>query len=146
MKTLGALLVLALFSGEAFAQGGKKLGLGLILGNPTGGSAKYWLSETQAFDAALGFSGDLEMHADYLWHAWNAFPQPPQGKLGLYLGAGPRLELKDDNEFGIRGVFGATYLVDKYPWDVFLEVVPVLRVTPGPSMGLDAALGGRYYF
>lgn len=139
-------MVLALCAGSAFAQDGKKLGLGLILGNPTGASAKYWLSDTHAFDAAVGFSGDLEFHADYLWHAWDAFPQPAQGKLGLYLGAGPRLELKKDTEVGIRGVFGATYLVEKYPWDVFLEVVPVLRVAPGPSMGLDAAIGGRYYF
>ena len=51
---------------------GRKLGLGLMLGNPLGGNIKGWVSDTQAIDGGigLGFLGGehLQVHATYLWH------------------------------------------------------------------------------
>ena len=35
---------------------GRKIGLGFVLGDPTGLSGKYWVGPTNAFDFALGFT------------------------------------------------------------------------------------------
>lgn len=128
------------------AQKAKDFGAGGILGNPTGASAKYWIDDIRAIDMGLGYSGDFSLHVDYLWHGWKVFPQPKEGKLAGYLGLGVRLETKKKDEFGIRTVAGADYWLAHYPIEVFLEIVPVFRFTPGTSAGLDAAIGLRYYF
>lgn len=123
-----------------------RFGLGLILGSPTGISAKYWLDKTHALDAALGF-GDMSIHADYLWHRWDMLPQPQSGKLATYWGLGA--EVKDkrkDTEFGVRAVGGIAYNFPRHPVDVFLEVVPVLELSPNAGIGVGAGLGVRYYF
>lgn len=47
-------------------------GLGVILGEPTGLSGKYWVSSKNAIDGGLAWSfrrsGFFHVHADYLWH------------------------------------------------------------------------------
>ena len=40
---------------------GRKIGLGFVLGDPTGLSGKYWVGPTNAFDFALGFTNG-EVH------------------------------------------------------------------------------------
>jgi hypothetical protein len=127
-----------------------QLGLGLILGAPTGISAKYWLDNTHAVDAALGLGGP-SIHADYLWHRWDGVPQPePQsGRLAIYWGLGARVEDEDkkkDIELAIRAVGGITYDFSRYPADLFLEVVPALVLSPDSDLEVDVGLGVRYYF
>ncbi len=141
-----AVLAVALSAGTGWAQKAGDLGAGVILGNPTGGSAKYWLSGTQALDAGLGFSGDFAVHADYLWHAWDVLPKPRQGRLPAYLGLGGRVEAGDDAQFGIRTVGGLAYWLPRHPIEIFLEVVPVFRLAPSTGVDLDAGIGLRYYF
>ena len=66
----GALGVLGGTVDDAWAQEG--LGLGIILGEPTGISFKSWLSTTTAFDMAAAWSfvdeDALHLHGDYLVH------------------------------------------------------------------------------
>ena len=51
------LLVAGTRSASATEVGyGRKIGLGFILGDPTGLSGKYWVGPTNAFDFALGFT------------------------------------------------------------------------------------------
>ncbi len=54
-----------------FAQN-SGLGVGMILGEPTGLSAKMWTGKMTAFDAAAAWSfgdeGALHLHADMLFH------------------------------------------------------------------------------
>jgi hypothetical protein len=98
-------------------------GMGLILGEPTGLSAKLWTSSDNAFDfaAAWSFKGDgnLLLQADYVWHFFNLMPVP-SGKLPLYIGIGGRVILADDPRFGVRIPIGIDYLFAKAPIDVFL--------------------------
>jgi len=42
--------------------GEKRLGVGVIVGEPTGASVKYWLNDTLAVDGAAGWS--LHDHTD----------------------------------------------------------------------------------
>jgi hypothetical protein len=128
------------------AQKAGNFGVGVALGNPTGVTGKYWVDGARALDFGLGYSTDLAFYGDYLWHSWTVLPQPSQGKLGGYLGVGGQVRALDSTEFGIRAVAGASYWLPEDPVEFFSELAPVFRLTPGNSVGLDAALGVRYYF
>ncbi len=64
-------IILLLLASSAMAQD-RGFGLGVILGEPTGLSGKYWTSSTNAIDGGLAWSfrhaGFFHVHADYLWH------------------------------------------------------------------------------
>ncbi|MGA8263596.1 MAG: hypothetical protein WB779_04060 [Ignavibacteriaceae bacterium] len=136
-------------------------GMGLILGEPTGVSAKLWTSKVNAFDFGLGVSvgGDrikykgnyndgsrIHFHMDYLWHSFDAIRSTE--KFPLYYGFGGRFNTSGgyDASFGIRGVIGIAWFPHSTPIDVFLELVPVFQVTPLTGLGIDAGLGIRYFF
>ena len=123
-----------------------RFGLGLILGSPTGISAKYWLDKSHALNAAIGF-GDTFIHANYLWHRWDMIDQPQKGRLATYWGLGARLRDKSkDLEIGIRAVGGLSYDFARQPVDIFLEIVPVLELSPDLGIGVDIGLGARFFF
>lgn len=143
------LLILALSSaGSLYAQG-DGFGAGLILGEPTGISLKNWLGKKTAFDVGLAWSfeedGDFHLHADYLWHDFGVF-KVRTGRLPLYYGIGGRIKFSDKTRVGVRGVIGLDYLFKNAPFDIFLEVVPILEVSPGTDFSFNAALGFRYFF
>ena len=136
-------------------------GLGIILGEPTGVSAKLWTSKINAFDFGLGVSvgGDrisyeghydngsrVHFHMDYLWHSFNAISSTE--RFPLYYGIGGRFNSGGgyDGSLGIRGVFGIAWFPHSTPIDVFFELVPVFQVTPLTGLGIDAGLGIRYFF
>jgi hypothetical protein len=161
MKTVlivSCLLLLILSSGIHSAEAKDGLGLGIIIGEPTGLSLKKWLSVNRAFAAgvAWSFSSDatFHFHADYLIHRFDLIRTPElEGRLPLYYGIGARFRLKDDNKrrdnddkLGIRFPLGITYLPLRAPLDVFLEIVPILDIVPDTSVGFNAAIGVRYYF
>jgi hypothetical protein len=62
------------------------IGLGIILGEPTGVSFKSWVGRRQAFDVAVAWSfegeGAIHIHADYLFHNFRLF-QIEKGDLAL---------------------------------------------------------------
>ncbi len=136
-------------------------GLGIILGEPTGLSAKFWTSKENAFDFGLGFSlgGDrlaykgnydrdkrAHFHMDYLWHSFNAISSTE--RFPLYYGIGGRFNSGGSYEasFGIRGVFGIAWFPHSAPIDIFVELVPVLQITSSAGLGIDAGIGIRYFF
>ena len=139
------------------SQGG--LGLGIILGEPTGVSLKGWLDGTAAVDAAAAwsFSGhdSFQLHADYLMHYFDVLEADDlSGVLPAYIGIGGRIRLKeehrgDDDEdvtLGARIPFGMTYIPDSAPVDVFVEFVPILDLVPDTDFDLAAGFGARFYF
>jgi hypothetical protein len=147
MKILFTLAwLLAAGAGSLWAQQAGDLGAGVILGNPTGATAKLWFDGTRAADLGLGWSSELTVYGDYLWHGWEVLPPPPEGKLPVYLGLGGQIRTFRDAEFGLRAVAGVAYWLPRDPVEIFVEIAPVFRLTPGTSVGLDAGLGLRYYF
>lgn len=123
----------------------RELGVGVVAGDPTGGTAKLWLDERIAVDAGVGFSGGAAFWGDVLWHDHALLPQPAEGKLALYLGAGPRVETSHDGEFGIRTIGGLSWRLDKSPLELFAEAGPVFRMTQGGGVGADGGVGVRLY-
>ena len=156
MKRLFWALSLALLAAASPARAQEGLGLGIIVGEPTGLSLKNWLTGSTAFDLALAWSfadeGSFHIHGDYLIHKYDLF-KVDKGKLPLYYGVGARVRARnggpgenDDVNLGIRIPVGLSYLFQNDPFDLFLEVVPILDLTPETDVTLNASLGGRYYF
>ncbi|MBK7481702.1 MAG: hypothetical protein IPI72_03005 [Flavobacteriales bacterium] len=141
------------------------LGVGLMVGDPTGLSAKYWIAGERALDFGLAWGlwrgGYVHLHADYLFHNMNLITVS-KGKLPLYYGPGLRIRSWGANgywhrgryeegggghiDLGIRFPVGSAYLIDGAPVDVFFELVPTLDLVPATSVDLDFALGARYWF
>src|SRR6266496_2100551 len=68
------------------------IGLGIILGEPTGICGKIYLSDDQAIQAALGaafYGGGLQAHADYVFHPW-ILQDRETFVLPVYIGPGMR--------------------------------------------------------
>lgn len=128
-----------------------RLGAGVILGEPTGATLKYWLNDNLALDTAIGASfdedTDLNWHADALWHVFNLFPVS-KGSLPLYFGAGVRAKFRDnqDDRWGVRIPVGIAYLFEDAPVDVFLEAAPVIDFTPETRGSFNVSAGVRYWF
>lgn len=150
MKTLmmaAALIVLG--SSALKAQQARQLGAGVILGSPTGLTAKYYLTDVHALDAGVGeIGGDLAVYGDYLWHAWATDPKIQGGKLGFYLGLGGRMRDADTDDVlvGVRTVGGALFRFSSTPVEVFAEVAPVFEVAPDQFVNVDGGVGVRYFF
>ena len=156
------LLLVIILTAKPIAAQDHGFGMGIILGEPTGLSAKYWTSNKNAFDFGLGLAvgGDrisnhdnyyygsdrVHFHVDYLWHSFNAISSTE--RFPLYYGIGARFNSGDgyDGSFGIRGVFGIAWFPHSTPIDVFVELVPVFQLTPSAGLGFDAGLGIRYFF
>lgn len=147
MKSILIVLALACAALPASAQGPviKEAGAGVIAGDPIGGTAKLWFNQDYALDLGVGFSGSTVLWGDMLWHAWNLLPQPEEGKLGVYFGAGPRLETGDDPEFGVRTIAGVSWRLKRQPIEFFIEAGPVFVVNRGGGVDADAGLGVRLY-
>lgn len=128
----------------------RDFGLGVIIGDPTGISGKYWLTEKRAVDMALAWdlSGDedrFEVHADHLWH-FDLKIDSSQGRLPLYVGLGGRLLTGHDARLGLRIPMGIAYLFPRTPIELFAEVVPVVDFTPDSDSTVNGGAGVRFYF
>ncbi|MEI7748945.1 MAG: hypothetical protein WCI81_07710 [Chlorobiaceae bacterium] len=149
LKTIAACLSVLCLCVIPDAHAREGVGLGIIVGEPTGLSMKYWLDDTTAIDAAVAFSSSdnnpLQFHADYLMHS--GITARNSRTLQSYYGVGARISNDDnDTRLGIRVPFGVTYNFSKVPVDLFAEIAPVLDVTPDVTLDLNAAVGIRYFF
>ena len=71
-----------------------------------------------------------------------------KGELPVYFGLGGRVVFREkhDDKVGIRFPLGINYIFDNAPFDAFLEIVPILDLTPDTDFDLEAAIGIRYFF
>lgn len=133
-------------------------GVGVILGEPTGISAKLYMADDQAIQAAIGFAflgGGLHAHADYVFHPY-ILQAREQFVLPVYIGPGVRFiqyrSGRDESHFGIglRAVGGILFDFKTVPLDAFIEVAGVFEYEfedgEGFGLALNAGAGARYYF
>lgn len=143
------------------AESDQGLGLGVILGEPTGISVKKWISDEHAIDAAIAWSfsenDSFQFHADYLIHNFGLLKTDAAvGRLPVYYGIGGRVKLRDNNNdrgrnnddtlIGVRVPFGISYIFAHAPLDIFAEIVPIFDVVPDTDFDINAAIGIRFYF
>lgn len=143
---IAALLPASLYAANTF-------GAGVILGSPSGLTAKLFLNQHDAVDFGIGEAADsLYIYADYLRHYSQAIPVKEM-KLYLGIGAGfhdfekdTRREDTDENRIDIRVPIGIEYMFDQPPIGIFLELVPALRIVPDVDFDIRGGLGARYFF
>ena len=133
----------------------KGLGLGVIIGEPTGISFKKWVNKNQAVDGAVAWSfGDedaFHLHLDYLFHNRRLI-QIDRNSIPFYYGIGGRVKFGEDAAGGnettvsVRIPVGLTYEFEKTPIELFLEFVPMLDLIPSTEFRLAGGIGARYYF
>lgn len=153
------LILIAYFS-NTYAQSpeGKKFGFGIMGGDPTGGTAKFWMNDINAIDVDLGSSyfGSPRINVDYMWHFY-----PFDTRIAnLYAGAGGSLGFGKNSGFyykdrffrtssqlgvGARGIFGVDVDPPRTPLEVFLEFGVLMAVAPDFGSSADIALGIRFY-
>ena len=148
LASLTALLVAT--AAETASAQEKNVGLGFIVGEPTGIDAKFNLTEVHALEFALAWSlsdeNDLHIQGDYLWHKYDVI-KVRKGVLPLFFGVGGRIEFRDvaDDRVGIRFPVGLDYYFSGAPFDVFVELAPVLDLAPDTDFDIEAAIGGRFW-
>ena len=157
---LFAATALTLAAPAAQSQGDDKYaGIGFIVGEPTGLDAKFFLNNEHALEFGLAWdlSGedDIHLQGDYLWHRYGLIDLKNGDEMPLFFGIGARFVARDghDNEghdfddvFGIRFPVGLAYMFTNYPFDIFMEIVPILDVVPDSDFDLEGAIGARFWF
>lgn len=129
-----------------------KFGAGIILGEPTGLSVKYWLNQRLAIDGAAGWSihddSEFYLHSDLLVHKFDLIPVP-EGKLPVYLGGGAFVRFREghhDDELGVRVPVGVSYMFENLPLDIFAEIAPGIELAPSTRIDVSGGIGIRYWF
>lgn len=142
-------VLLFVFSNILLANAPGRLGLGIILGEPTGISFKAWQSDEVAYDAALAWSfgkeGSVHIHVDYLLHNYELI-RTMNSYTPVYYGIGGRIKTKDETVLGFRIPLGINFRSRKIPIDIFIEIVPAFNVIPKTEFDLEGGIGARYYF
>lgn len=147
---IAAIITIFCFAGIAMADQGR-FGLGFMLGEPTGVNAKYFIDRYNALDAGFGWSltddHDFHLYADYLYHVYSVI-HSESGKAPIYFGVGARILFRDnkDNKAGLRIPLGLDYLFGNWPFDVFLEVAPIVDLAPDTDFDLEGVIGARFFF
>jgi len=135
-----------------------KFGAGVIVGEPTGITAKYNLDAKMSIDGGIGWntSGDDEIHfyGSFLYHIYDLI-KVPKGNLPLYIGGGLRFLNREDDKnkgedeedkFGIRIPVGVEYQFESLPLAAFAELAPVVNLTPDTDLDIEGGIGLRFFF
>lgn len=157
------LILLGTIFNNSYAQSpeGKNLGFGIILGDPTGLTLKYWTQRENAlvFDLGASYFGSPRIGVDYLWH-FDAFRSNIAklyagfgGVLGIGEGRGfyytehHGFYFRSDNSagLGVRGVFGINVIPRTTPLEFFLELGLLVGLTPDVGSAGDVGIGMRFY-
>lgn len=152
---IGLIVLIAAVNSNAQVNKEDSFGLGLILGEPSGMSFKYWMNDKYAIDGGVAWSfidhDGLQIHADYLFHDYklNNSEQWP-----AYYGLGALLKFEKDEKrhdgdtvFGFRVPLGMSYFFEnKKPYEFFIEIAPILDLAPDVDISVNAAVGLRFYF
>ena len=144
-KLLICICVLAAGAGPLWAQKAGDAGIGIMFGRPMGVTGKAWLSDSTALDAGVAMHRRTTLYSDYLVH-FNTLPQAYAAKLPVYLGLGLQESDSRRVNMGLRGVAGIAYWLPRSPLELFLEAVPVMRLSRGEHVNLERSIGLRYYF
>jgi hypothetical protein len=165
-----AVVLLASSAASATEVGyGRKFGLGLEIGDPTGLTGKLWVGPTNSLDFGLGLFGygwddrcapngycygyggyrNGTFNVDYLWQS-NIVRGTAQ--LDWHIGAGGRVVWfggcnGDCLDVGARMPVGLDLMfANPSMLELFFEIAPALFLIDGPAFRIEGALGARFYF
>lgn len=143
---------------------GGDIGLGGVIGDPTGVTFKVFLHARHALESTAGFGpfhrGGGRVHLAYLFHS-RPWADGDGFFLHGYVGLGPGVAFWHKRYVGFGGpgdfrraalfvrapVLGLAFHMQEIPLDVFIETAYSPIVTPPLTFwNVDFALGARYWF
>ena len=133
------------------SEGPAIMGGGMVLGEPTGLSAKVWFVETGfGLDAAVAWSfrdeSSLYLHANGLFHL-ALIETEGERYLVPYVGLGLTNRYGDDTSLGLRLPVGLSiFPFTNLPLEFFAELAPGIGLLPETDPEFGAGLGARFYF
>ncbi len=163
LKSLAALSVWLLIASTnlslAAANNSKDFGLGIILGEPTGFTAKYFVTQQHALDLGLAYSfaESFHVYGDWLFHWPEVFASkvPELTHITPYagLGGGVRIigksEPKDGDARGnlfLKIPLGLEWTPNNGPLGIFAEIAPGVGIIPKTFLLIHGGAGVRFYF
>lgn len=165
MRNYLLIIIAVIFSTNILSAQGprnKDFGFGIILGDPTGLTGKFWLDRENAVALSIGNSyfGSFRITGDYLWN-FNAFKSRVFSLYagpGLVLGIGESggwiyekrgkdywVRKDDDLGIGVRGIFGLNVIPKNTPLEFFVELGVLVGVVPNFGSSGEGAIGIRFY-
>ena len=154
LRRLGQMLLgISLLHGAnacAFGLLGNEVSLGMATPEPSGLSAKFWMSRETAVDIFSEWSWnhrELATHADYLTHDFQQF-ELEGATMPMYYGFGLRMSTRHHGtpHFGVRIPIGVSYFWNTAPLDLFGEFATRANIVPATNFAIDLMLGVRYRF
>ncbi len=131
------------------------IGAGFVLGQPTGLSFSYIISQENfsQFAVAWAIPGRFHVNADFLFQ-WDLKPNTEDfemelpGRFAFYTGPGVSFEIDANSTsyIGFKADLGLRYEFKGTPIDVFIEVNPGIRLLPNTTPLMEGGIGGRFYF
>lgn len=132
---------------------GKRFGVGLHLGEPTGFSLKGYLAQRWALDgiAAWSFSDEaFTIIGDATYDILDIPVETSVITLPFYVGGGVKIAINagqnDNTTFGMRVPVGLSVQWVKYPVEIFLEIAPGIGIAPDTEFDFTGGIGARFYF
>ncbi len=134
-----------------------RLGLGLVLGMPTGITGKYWLPRNRGLDGAIAWNlsdgSSLTLLSTYLFHRPSIFKIQKEA-FDLYYGIGGRLEsvnkgkISSENSLniGVRTLIGLEYFFHDPSIEPFCEISATLNLIESTDFLFGFGIGVRYIF
>lgn len=164
-KAIVAIIIVALFfgtnEGKAAGPKGRDIGVGIVLGDPSGATLKYWTGSDEAYNFYVGnsFFGNVSIGADYMKH-YNSFNSKV---INLHLAGGAVVGTgnggnwwrsgkgdwyyRNDGGLGVgaRGLVGINFTPPSTPLELTLEAGPFLGIVPKFGFGWIADFSARIY-
>lgn len=150
-KILLIMASIVFITGTALSQPGS-VGVGAIVGDPTGLHMKIWNQETRSWNFAAAWSAGqydkLVVQGDYVFYDYDLLDVDTDGgELPVYYGIGLQLRMgEDDSELGVRVPLGLNWVFSEAPLDIFFEIVPAVNLFPETSFELHGGVGIHYFF
>ena len=130
------------------------IGIGAVLGAPSGITAEFWRANHQSIDAgvAFGYFGYSMLYGDYLFHYPYAFKSSefsPYFGPGLFVANSYYGYLYNSAYsvfIGLRLNAGVQWFPKGVPVGIFAEVGPGLALVPFGFPLMSGGVGARYFF
>jgi hypothetical protein len=145
-KTFALVTILLACSIPGLTAPARQFGIGMVLLDPSGLTAKAWLGRGQAVDGAVGWSEwqdhYLHVQADYLF-VDRRLTGDRNLDLDGYIGVGGKLIFRDNDPAWMRVPLGLDFKFKNAPLNFFFEVAPAFNFR---TVRMTGALGIRYLF
>ncbi len=140
---------------DPYGPAERRFGLGLVAGDPTGVTGKFYLANNLAIDGYASWSfidESLTLMSNLLYTFAHLPIDSSSLQFPVYLGAGARLGFdkggKNDDKtlFGARIPVGTAIHWDEINLEVYAEIAPGVEMIPQSEFDLTGGIGIRYYF